>query len=213
MTSDHMISHFQIISASLFTSAVQKEQFVRDGKKEIAFIGRSNVGKSSLVNSLCGRKKLAYISREPGKTRTINYYSVRSRCLLDGKEERQEWYLVDLPGYGFAKTDQKSKDSWSRFIADYMKNAGNLVMVGLLIDLRHPGLPIDQKAYEWLNPIAPHLQIIGTKADKLGKNEITKNLKLTAHFFPTALGPIASSAQKGMGREELLQLIQERICI
>lgn len=139
------IEKFHIFSSVYFSSAVNRKQYVNDGRKEIAFIGRSNVGKSSLINNLCGQRKLAYVSREPGKTRTINYYAIQSRRTVDEQEQRQEWYLVDLPGYGFAKTSQENKDTWSTFIDDYIKSSPSLVMVGLLIDLRHPGLPIDMK--------------------------------------------------------------------
>ena len=100
------IEKFHIFSSVYFSSAVNRKQYVNDGRKEIAFIGRSNVGKSSLINNLCGQRKLAYVSREPGKTRTINYYAIQSRRTVDEQEQRQEWYLVDLPGYGFAKTSQ-----------------------------------------------------------------------------------------------------------
>ena len=126
------IEKFHIFSSVYFSSAVNRKQYVNDGRKEIAFIGRSNVGKSSLINNLCGQRKLAYVSREPGKTRTINYYAIQSRRTVDEQEQRQEWYLVDLPGYGFAKTSQENKDTWSTFIDDYIKSSPSLVMVGLL---------------------------------------------------------------------------------
>ena len=109
---------FHIFSAAYIGSTVKTGEY--GGKKEIAFIGRSNVGKSSLINSLSGMRKLAYVSREPGKTRTINYYAVQSRRDTGSGEERQEWYLVDLPGYGFAKTSQANRDSWSGFIDEYI---------------------------------------------------------------------------------------------
>lgn len=202
------ISKFHIFSSAYAQSAVHKGQHIQDGRKEIAFIGRSNVGKSSMINSLCGRRKLAYVSREPGKTRTINYYAIQSRRTVDEKEERQDWYLVDLPGYGFAKTGQADKDIWSAFIAEYIKKSPNLVLVGLLVDLRHPGLPIDKKAYEWLVSLAPFLQIIGTKADKLGTNERNKNRRILQKEFPAPLPPIAYSSASGLGREELLSVIE-----
>lgn len=201
---------FHIFSAAYTGSSVKTGEY--GGKKEIAFIGRSNVGKSSLINSLCGMRKLAYVSREPGKTRTINYYAIQSRRDTGEGEERQDWFLVDLPGYGFAKTSQENRDSWSGFIDEYIKTSENLAMVGLLVDLRHPGLPIDVKAYDWLKKIAPNLQIIGTKADKIGKNEMNKNLRLLAKLFPTGSAPIAYSSLSGTGREELLALAEEKIC-
>lgn len=206
------MDEFHIFSSAYVRAAVNRSQYVNDGKKEIAFIGRSNVGKSSLINSLCGRKKLAFVSREPGKTRTINYYAIQSRRMENEEEVRQDWYLVDLPGYGFAKTSQQNKDSWSAFIADYLEHSPSLQMIGLLIDLRHPGLPIDMKAYEWLRSIAPSLQIIGTKGDKLKRNELVKNKKLLAKYFPGDFPPIAYSALTGEGREELLKVIEGKIC-
>lgn len=206
------MDEFHIFSSAYVRAAVNRSQYVNDGKKEIAFIGRSNVGKSSLINSLCGRKRLAFVSREPGKTRTINYYAIQSRRMENEEEVRQDWYLVDLPGYGFAKTSQQNKDSWSAFIADYLEHSPSLQMIGLLIDLRHPGLPIDMKAYEWLRSIAPSLQIIGTKGDKLKRNELVKNKKLLEKYFPGDFPPIAYSALTGEGREELLKVIEGKIC-
>jgi GTP-binding protein len=206
------MDEFHIFSSAYFSAAVNRSQYVKDGKKEIAFIGRSNVGKSSLINSLCGRRKLAFVSREPGKTRTINYYAIQSRRIEEAKEERQDWYLVDLPGYGFAKTSQQNKDSWSDFIGDYLENSKSLMMIGLLIDIRHPGLPIDMKAYEWLRRIAPCLRIIGTKGDKLKRNELVKNKKLLDKYFPGDGPAIAYSSLNGDGRNELLRVIEGKIC-
>ncbi len=206
------LNEFHIFSSAYVCAAVNPSQYVKDEKKEIAFIGRSNVGKSSLINSLCGQRKLAYVSREPGKTRTINYYAIQSRRAVNEMEERQDWYLVDLPGYGFAKTTQQNRDSWSDFISEYMERSRNLVMIGLLIDLRHPGLPIDMKAYEWLRSIAPNLQIIGTKGDKLKRNELVKNRRLLDKYFPGDGPAIAYSSLTGEGKDELMARIEEKIC-
>ena len=203
---------FHIFSSAYMGAAVNEKQYMNDGKKEIAFIGRSNVGKSSLINSLTGRRKLAFVSREPGKTRTINYYAIQSRRMENEEEVRQDWYLVDLPGYGFAKTSQQNKDNWSEFIANYIEKSPTLVMIGLLVDLRHPGLPIDVKAYEWLRSVAPSLQIIGTKADKLKRNELVKNLRQIEKMFPADFPPIAYSSLDGDGRDVLLSVIEEKIC-
>ena len=204
------IKKFHIFSSSYIGSAVKRGEFA--GKKEIAFIGRSNVGKSSLINSVSGSRKLAYVSREPGKTRTINYYAIQSRRDTGEGEERQEWDLVDLPGYGFAKTSQQNRDTWSGFIGDYISRSPTLVMVGLLVDLRHPGLPIDMKAYEWLRSEVSYLQIIGTKCDKLGKNEMIKNLKILEKLMPADASPLAYSSLSGTGKDDLLSRIEERIC-
>lgn len=203
---------FHIFSSAYVGAAVNRSQYMKDGKKEIAFIGRSNVGKSSLINSLCGQRKLAFVSREPGKTRTINYYAIQSRRTENEEEVRQDWYLVDLPGYGFAKTSQENKDTWSSFIGEYIESSPSLVMIGLLVDLRHPGLPIDVKAYQWLRRTAPFLQIIGTKADKLKRNELVKNIRLLNQMFPGESPAIAYSSLDGDGREELLSVIEGKIC-
>lgn len=201
---------FHIFSSAYTVSSVKTVGGT--GKKEIAFIGRSNVGKSSLINSLTGMKKLAHVSREPGKTRTINYYSIQSRRDRGEGEERQEWYLVDLPGYGFAKTGGDNRKTWSEFIDEYFRKSSSLVLVGLLIDLRHPGLPIDIQAYEWLKGIAPDIQVIGTKSDKLKKNELVKNLRDIEKIFPTTHKPIAYSSLKGIGKDTLLDVIEGKIC-
>lgn len=203
---------FHVFASGFYGSAVHKGQFITDGKPEVALIGRSNVGKSSLINSLCGRRNLAYVSREPGKTRTINYYSVQSRRMKGDVEERQDWYLVDLPGYGFAKTSQENRDTWSAFIADYIQRSPDLALLCLLIDGRHPGLPIDLKAFEWLNSLGLPMQIIGTKADKLGKNDLKKNRKELDHLFPSIYPAVMYSALTGDGKDELLAVLEERLC-
>ena len=180
------ITKFHIFSSAYFASAVNRSQYVTDGKKEIAFIGRSNVGKSSLINSLTGRKKLAYVSREPGKTRTINYYAIQSRRIENEEEQRQDWYLVDLPGYGFAKTSQENKDSWSSFIDEYMKKSPGLIMIGLLLDLRHPGLPIDLKAFDWLKKAGVPIQIMLPRAINSAATTSKRTSCRLKKLFPTA---------------------------
>ena len=207
------IKKFHIFSAAYLRSAVGRSQYADDGKREIAFLGRSNVGKSSLINSLCGQRRLALVSRLPGKTRTINYFSIQSRRYNEaGEEERQDWYLVDLPGYGFARTGQQSRDTWSEFIADYVQNSRALTLLCLLIDLRHPGLPIDQKAYEWLRGLGIPLQVVGTKADKLGAGERSKNLREVEKLFPTERPPLAYSSMDNRGRDALFHVIEQCIC-
>ena len=182
-------------------SAASEKQFVRDGMPQLAFAGRSNVGKSSVINRLVNRKNFARVGASPGKTSQINYFKI------DGK-----LYLVDLPGYGFAKTSQENKDTWSTFIDDYIKSSPSLVMVGLLIDLRHPGLPIDMKAYEWLREIAPSLVVIGTKEDKLKRNEARENLKKLNKLFPADYPAISYSSLNGDGRDSLYRLIEQKVC-
>ena len=208
--------HFRIVESNYLLSAVDLSQCKKDDKREVAFIGRSNVGKSSIINSLCNHRGLAMVSREPGKTRTINYFNIRSKKAIPGAgdagEEEQSWYLVDLPGYGFAKTSHENRDAWSGFIADYMHNSQHMALLCLLIDLRHPGLPIDRKAYEWLRGLGLPLQVIGTKSDKLGQSDKAKNLKKIASEFPGDYPPIAYSSLKHTGREKLLQVIEQFVC-
>ena len=173
----------------------------KDGLPQIAFAGKSNVGKSSVINKLLLRKNFARVGEAPGKTTHINFFRID-----------EAMYLVDLPGYGFAKTSQENKDTWSTFIDDYIKSSPSLVMVGLLIDLRHPGLPIDMKAYEWLREIAPSLVVIGTKEDKLKRNEARENLKKLNKLFPADYPAISYSSLNGDGRDSLYRLIEQKVC-
>lgn len=208
--------NFRIVESSYLLSAVSLAQCKKDDKKEVAFIGRSNVGKSSLINSICNHRGLAMVSRQPGKTRTINYFDIRSKRGVPGAgdefTEEQNWYLVDLPGYGFAKTGQQNRDTWSGFIADYVNNSKHLALLCLLIDLRHPNLPIDMKAYQWIRGLGMPLQVIGTKADKLGQSEKAKNLRELTHNYPGDYPSLAYSASKHTGRNELLRVIEKFVC-
>ena len=127
-------------------------------RPEIVFSGRSNVGKSSLINKLCNRRKLARVSATPGKTATINFYSV------------DKTYFVDLPGYGFAKTNRNNKEQWSGFISKYLSGSDNLGLVCQLIDIRHKPMESDLECYQWLKDCGLRVQIVLTKSDKLSKN-------------------------------------------
>ena len=162
---------WDIIRSKYIASAVRPEQYPQPELTEIAFIGRSNVGKSSLINSLCRRNGLARVSATPGKTQTINFYDLEAkRTLEDESVERQEFYLVDLPGYGFARTGKANRDQWSGFIAKYLSGSDNLAMVCQLIDIRHKPLESDMECYRWLKSCGLMVQIILTKSDKLSKN-------------------------------------------
>ncbi|MBR2039431.1 MAG: YihA family ribosome biogenesis GTP-binding protein [Phascolarctobacterium sp.] len=162
---------WDIIHSKYIASAVRPEQYPHPELTEVAFIGRSNVGKSSLINSLCRRNGLARVSATPGKTQTINFYDLEAkRTLEDETVERQEFYLVDLPGYGFARTGKANRDQWSGFIDKYLSGSDNLAMVCQLIDIRHKPLENDVECYHWLKSCGLMVQIILTKADKLSKN-------------------------------------------
>ncbi len=144
------------------TSAVPDTEY-----PEVAFAGRSNVGKSSLINALMGRKAYARVSAQPGKTQTINYYNVND-----------EIYLVDLPGYGYTKANVKAKEQWGKMVERYLKGSGNLNKVFLLIDSRHAPTANDIIMYDWICAKGFRPVIIATKGDKLKKNDIEKNKKM-----------------------------------
>ena len=197
-----------IIKAAYTASAVSAKQYPEGDTVEIAFLGRSNVGKSSLINSLCNHRGLALVSGQPGKTKTINFFSVTSRETLSETEERRyDWFLVDLPGYGFAKTDKSNRNLWSSFIADYILHSERLMLLCLLIDGRHPEMTIDKVAFDWLVEAGVPLQIVVTKADKLTAKEKSANLSIIKELYPTATPPILYSSLKHTGRE----LLQQRI--
>ncbi len=162
--------NWDIIRAKYVASAVRADQYPSDSLIEAAFIGRSNVGKSSLINSLCRRNGLARVSSTPGKTQTINFYELESKRISEGLDERARFYLVDLPGYGFAKTNHSNKDRWSGFISKYLSKSENLGVVFQLIDIRHKPMESDLECYHWLLSCGLNVHVILTKADKLSKN-------------------------------------------
>ena len=169
---------------------------------EYAFIGRSNVGKSSLINMLTERKNLALTSARPGKTQLINHFIVNS-----------EWYLVDLPGYGYAKTSKTNRSKWQDMIADYLLDRPNMVLLFVLIDIRHELQRIDEEFLRWAGESQIPLCIILTKADKLKRSEVDKcagairrGLKRSWEFLPRM---IVSSAETKAGRDEILNFIEE----
>lgn len=206
------MASYDIIKAAYATTAVRRDQYPEGSVPEVAFLGRSNVGKSSLINSLCNHRGLARVSGAPGKTQTINYFSaaLRRRDEAEG-EQRLPFYLVDLPGYGFAKTGGKNCDMWSAFIGEYVTQSPNLCVLCLLVDLRHPGLAIDQQAYDWLSSAGVPLQIVGTKADKLKANEKNRNLAQLNKLFPSDRPALAYSSLKRDGFGPLAKNLFERV--
>ena len=162
--------NWDLIKANFITSAVKKEQYPV-ALTQVAFIGRSNVGKSSLINSLCRRNSLARVSSTPGKTQTINFYEVEAKDMAPESDLRLKFHLVDLPGYGFAKTSQKDKEVWSGFIGEYLQKATGVVCVCQLIDIRHAPLEIDKQCFQWLKSCGRRVLVILTKQDKLGNNQ------------------------------------------
>lgn len=179
-------------------------------RAEYAFIGRSNVGKSSLINMLTNYSKLAKTSGSPGKTQLINHFEIESKT---GNDQHQRWYLVDLPGYGFAKIAQSSRRRWEQMIENYLRKRPNLVNVFVLIDSRHSPQKIDldfiNKLGKWEIPFT----LAFTKADKETQKEVSKNVKAfleamkkTWQFLPRHF---VTSAEKKLGREKMLQFIEE----
>ncbi len=168
------------------------------GMPEVAFAGKSNVGKSSLINGLMNRKSLARTSGQPGKTQTINFYKVN-----------REMYLVDLPGYGYARVSQSEKEKWGKMIERYLHTSGNLKAVFLLIDIRHAPSANDCQMYEWILHNGFRPIIIATKLDKLKRSQVQKNLKILREGLRLEkdVTVIPFSAETKQGREEIWELI------
>ena len=170
---------------------------------EYAFIGRSNVGKSSLINSICNKKNLAKTSSTPGKTQLINHFLIN-----------ENWYLVDLPGYGYARVSKTKKKIFQKFITNYFKNRFNLVNAFLLIDIRHEPQPIDLKFMEWLCENLIPFSIVFTKADKLKPMVLERNISnykndmLSANWEEIPLMFINSSLHNNGGKEVLICIEQ-----
>lgn len=170
------------------------------GRPEVAFAGKSNVGKSSLINGLINRKALARTSSQPGKTQTINFYNVNESI-----------YLVDLPGYGYAKVAESEKAKWGKMIEGYLHHSGDLRAVFLLVDIRHEPSANDRLMYEWILHNGFEPIIIATKLDKLKRSQVQKNVKLLReglHMRPGGI-LIPFSAETKQGRDEIWALIEK----
>lgn len=165
---------------------------------EIAFAGKSNVGKSSLINALMNRKSLARTSSQPGKTQTINFYNVNN-----------EIYFVDLPGYGYAKVSEEIKAKWGKMIERYLKKSKQLKAVFLLIDIRHEPSANDKQMYSWIVANGFHPIIIATKADKISRNQLQKHVKMVKEGLNVEKGTVVIpfSAQTKQGRDEIYEVI------
>ncbi|AKT54427.1 MULTISPECIES: ribosome biogenesis GTP-binding protein YihA/YsxC [Selenomonas] len=197
-----------ITKAAYLASAVRRDQYPEEQRPAVAFIGRSNVGKSSLINSLTRIRQLAHVSGKPGKTQTINFYELLMR--IDGGEERHPVHLVDLPGYGYAKAARESRKTWAKFIEEYFLHAENLHFVCLLLDIRHAPMPSDRKMFEWLVSHDIPVLVIATKADKLGRTARQKQLSLMRRTLDVPdLSILPYSVPKNEGRTELLDVMKE----
>ena len=193
-----MESKFVIKSVELETVCGITSTFPDNDKIEIAFAGKSNVGKSSLINALVNRKSLARTSAQPGKTQTINFYKVNN-----------EVYFVDLPGYGYAKVSEEVKEKWGKLIERYLNQSEMLKAVFLLVDIRHEPSANDKNMYEWIVYQGYDPIIIATKLDKINRSQIQKNVKMIKAGLNVKPGTVVIpfSATTKQGREEIWETI------
>ena len=184
--------------AEFVLSAVSPKTFIQDGLPQVAFAGRSNVGKSSVINRLPNRKNFARVGAAPGKTIHINYFKI------DGA-----FYLVDLPGYGYAKVSKAERDRWGKLMEDYFARPDLLTLGVMIVDSRHKPTADDRTMARWFRDTGCPLIVVANKLDKLKKSEVEPNLQLVRETLEleedTVLIPF--SAEKGTGREELLRAI------
>lgn len=189
-----VIKNINLETVCGITSVLPDNQF-----PEIAFAGKSNVGKSSLINALMNRKSYARISATPGKTQTINFYNINS-----------EMYLVDLPGYGYAKVSEQEKIKWGKLIEKYLHNSKQLKAVFLLIDIRHDPSANDKMMYDWIVQMGYNPIIIATKLDKIKRSQIQKQMKAIKQGLNLVPGTVIipfSSVTK-QGRDEIWELVE-----
>lgn len=182
-------------------SVFQKDQLPEEDLPEIAFAGRSNVGKSSLINRLINRKSLVKVSALPGKTQSLNFFLADARV-----------HLVDLPGYGYARVSRKLQDQWQQLITDYLETRENLKCVVVIIDLRHPLKAADRELVTWLREKNVPFLLVYTKSDKLSRNEQTKQAGiLDAGLGVAAWDRVLFSAKNGEGRDTLIVKLDQML--
>ena len=192
----------EIKEAQFVMSNTEVDKCPAPDRPEYAFIGRSNVGKSSLINMLTNKRSLAKISGRPGKTRLINHFLIN-----------KEWYLVDLPGYGYAQVPKAERLKWEKMLKNYILKRENLYCLFVLIDSRHEAQKVDLEFMEWLGISEIPFNIVFTKTDKLKPKELENNLKAYEEkmfaIWETMPGYFISSAEKGTGKDEILGLIAD----
>ncbi|WP_218783535.1 ribosome biogenesis GTP-binding protein YihA/YsxC [Clostridium botulinum] len=188
----------EIKKAEFVISAVKKGQYPEDGRPEVAFVGRSNVGKSTLINTLTNRRKLVKVSSTPGKTRLINFFVINDNM-----------YFVDLPGYGYAKVSKREKENWGYIMEQYLVERDQLKKIVLLVDSRHKPTSDDINMYNWIKHYNYEVLVVGTKLDKLKRNDINKNKKIIRDTLKMDKDDkilLISSLSKE-GKEEVLEQI------
>ncbi len=191
-----------IKNATFITSAARAEQFITPDKPMIAVCGKSNVGKSSFINMLANRKKLAKTSSEPGRTRLVNYFDFG------------EFILADLPGYGFARVSKGEKEKWAKTLDQFFKDKGNIAHVFMLVDGRHDPTADDVQMIEFLHYHTIPFTVTLTKADKLSRMKLKEHIKaIAADLYLGANNLLATSAETGYGKEDVLRKLREIIDI
>lgn len=192
----------KIIKSELLITAGRKDQYPDTNVREIAFAGKSNVGKSSLINSLVNRKNLARTSAAPGKTQTVNFYNIND-----------EFNFVDLPGYGYAKVSKKARNIWADMINVYLNERDELTEVILLVDIRHEPSENDKMMYGWIRSFGFTGYVIATKSDKLSKNQINKSLQVIKKTLdvPDINFIVPFSSLKKTNLDGVWSLIEENI--
>jgi len=197
----------KVTSASFVKSAFEESQWPRDRRPEVAFLGRSNVGKSSLINSLLRVKGLARTSSTPGRTQSLNFFLINER-----------FYFVDVPGYGFARAPREVREGWGKLVTDYLAKRDSLVLSIHIVDSRHEPTTLDLQLREWLLSRGKPFLTVATKADKLSQNELHKNLARARRALGAVGGGtdaggelVAYSATTGRGRERVWHALEEAV--
>jgi GTP-binding protein len=189
----------KITSAVFIKSAFGEDHWPAGNLPEVAFLGRSNVGKSSLINSLLNVRKLARTSNTPGRTQSLNYFLINER-----------FHFVDLPGYGYARVPRAIRGGWGEMVTNFLAKRANLVLSIQIVDLRHEPTAQDMQLYEWLSHHGKPSMIVATKSDKLSQNELRRNLARTRRLMVGA-NVVVNSSVTGPGRAEIWQAIAKAV--
>ena len=193
----------RITSSKFVTSVASKKNFIADGIPQVAFVGRSNVGKSSLLNMLTNRNKLAKTSSTPGRTRLVNYFLMND-----------SFYFVDLPGYGYAQASKTMVENWQALLAPYLTNNQNLKCVCVLVDSRHKPSELDEIMITYLSHYAIPFVIVATKTDKLVKSQVKLQMQMLASELKVGISNIVpTSSESRVGQEELLNKIESLLAV
>ncbi|QPQ29795.1 ribosome biogenesis GTP-binding protein YihA/YsxC [Lysinibacillus sp. JNUCC 51] len=192
----------KVHNVEMVISAVRPDQYPEDGLPEFALAGRSNVGKSSFINRMIGRKALARISSKPGKTQTLNFYKIE-----------EQLFFVDVPGYGYAKVSKTEREAWGKMIERYFTGRNELKAVVQIVDLRHPPTADDRMMYDFLKHYNIPCIVIATKADKIPKGKWDKHKKVVKETLDMEKNDplIVFSSEKGIGFEEAWRTIENRM--